>query len=122
MLLWTAALRKTIMRSPPSERPDASTFRHAHHEFPHQSRCVRRLWHAVRHSVGRRRHRTGVSRVRRHRHPGLAYQAARIHLAAVADAALRGFLGHYARLAVVHAAMPWPETRPRRVRADHGKI
>src|SRR5216684_1696778 len=32
--LWTAALRKTIMCSEVSERPDASTFRHAHHEFP----------------------------------------------------------------------------------------
>src|SRR5450631_767097 len=59
-------------------------------EYPreHQSRCVRRLWHAVRHSVGGRDHRRGVSRLRRDHHAGLAYQAARIHLAALADAAL----------------------------------
>src|ERR1700730_788170 len=32
--LWTAALGKTIMRSRALIRPDAFTFRHAHHEFP----------------------------------------------------------------------------------------
>src|SRR5258708_30255548 len=32
--LWTAAPGKTIMCFQASERPDASTFRHAHHEFP----------------------------------------------------------------------------------------
>jgi 2-haloacid dehalogenase len=32
--LWTAAFHKTIMCSAPCERPDASTFGHAHHEFP----------------------------------------------------------------------------------------
>src|SRR3984893_1247192 len=33
-LLWTAALRETILSSQASDRPDTSTFRHAHHEFP----------------------------------------------------------------------------------------
>jgi 2-haloacid dehalogenase len=32
--LWTAALRETIMGSGASDRPNASIFRHAHHEFP----------------------------------------------------------------------------------------
>src|ERR1700694_6004030 len=32
-LLWTAALRETILSSQASDRPDTSTFRHAHHEF-----------------------------------------------------------------------------------------
>ena len=69
----------------------------------HQSRCVRRLWNALRRPVGGRRHRGRVSRLWRHHHPGLAHQAARIYLAALADAALPGFLRSDARLAGLHA-------------------
>ena len=71
-------------------RPSNSECRH-----DHQSRCVRRLWDAVRHPVGGGRYRRGVSRLRRNHHPDLAHQAARIYLAALADGTLRRFLGDH---------------------------
>ncbi len=96
--------RRRIDRSTPFT--NSSTRRSAGRSRPddHQSRCVRRLWHALRHPVGGRRHRGGVSRLRRDHHPDLAHQAARIYLAALADAALPGFLRRHARLAGLHAA------------------
>ncbi|MGY0571330.1 HAD-IA family hydrolase [Bradyrhizobium sp. RDM12] len=56
-----------------------------------QSRRLRCLRHPLRHPVGRRDHRGCVSGLWRDHHAGLADQAARIHLVALADAAYRNF-------------------------------
>ncbi len=74
----------------------------------HQGNRLRRLWHALRRAVGRRCHRGCVPRLWRHHHPNLAHQAARIFLAALADAALPGLCHGDARLARLHAALPRP--------------
>ena len=91
--------------------PTSFIRRREEYSHDHQSRCVRCLWHALRHSVGSRRHRRGLSRLRRNHHANLAHQAARIYLAALADAALRGFLRHHAGFAGLHAQRARAEIR-----------
>jgi len=87
-----------------------------------QGRGFRRLWHALRYPVGGRGHRSGLPGIWRAHHPDLAHQTARIHLAAIADAALPGFFGDHARIAGLHPRLSRAGARRRDFRCDHGQI